>query len=480
MTIDEIKTLIANDEHRMLELKKTTGELKDGMHSACAMLNTDGGWLIFGIAPTSLKILGQEVTDTTRREIALALSHLEPQLDVHIDYVDVPDREDQQIIAMHFDGWVWGRSPYTYHGCPYYKVESTTKEMPREMFEERLKAAKPHIFAWENQIAEDFDIDDFNESHIMNAVRMGVRGGRMLPGALALPAEEILSRFSLMKNGKPLQAAVALFAKTTKFYSQLKLRMARFKGKEKLEFIDNKQVQGNFFELLDEGVAFCFKHLNLHGKVVGLQREENLDIPYEALREALINALCHRSYDSISASVSLAIYDDRIEIGNPGRFPVGITPDNIKLMHASKPYNPLIASVLYKTTWLESWGSGIQRMIEACKAQNVPEPYYKLLADGTIVMVFPIPKTTASDFGTDFGTNFGTNFGIERNTQLTERQRIILDKLFANGNETAKSISVQFGLTQRSIEKDLSFLRKNGYIEKTTKDNRSPWRVLKR
>ena len=89
MTIDKIRALIANDEHRTLELKKSTGELKDGMHTACAFLNTDGGWLIFGISPTSLKILGQDVTDTTLREIAQALAGLEPSLDVHVEYVDV-------------------------------------------------------------------------------------------------------------------------------------------------------------------------------------------------------------------------------------------------------------------------------------------------------------------------------------------------------------------------------------------------------
>lgn len=59
MTIDDIKVLIASDESRTLELKKTTGELKDGMYAACAFLNTEGGWLIFGIAPKSLKIIGQ-------------------------------------------------------------------------------------------------------------------------------------------------------------------------------------------------------------------------------------------------------------------------------------------------------------------------------------------------------------------------------------------------------------------------------------
>ena len=72
MTIDDIRTLIAADESRTLEPKKTTGELKDGMHSACAFLNTEGGWSIFGVAPSSLKIIGQEVTDKTKQEIGVS------------------------------------------------------------------------------------------------------------------------------------------------------------------------------------------------------------------------------------------------------------------------------------------------------------------------------------------------------------------------------------------------------------------------
>lgn len=90
MTTNDIKTLISSDESRTLELKKTTGELKDGMHSACAFLNTEGGWLIFGVTPNSHKIIGQEVTDKTQQEIAQALAGLEPAVDVRPEYVDVP------------------------------------------------------------------------------------------------------------------------------------------------------------------------------------------------------------------------------------------------------------------------------------------------------------------------------------------------------------------------------------------------------
>lgn len=87
MTSEDIQEIIAKDEHRCLELKKTTAELQDGMHSACAFLNTDGGWLIFGVAPTSLKILGQQLSDNTQREIAQALAGLCPAVEAKPEYI---------------------------------------------------------------------------------------------------------------------------------------------------------------------------------------------------------------------------------------------------------------------------------------------------------------------------------------------------------------------------------------------------------
>ena len=467
MTIEEIQKLIELGESRTLELKKTTGELKDAMHTACAFLNSEGGWLIFGITPNSLKMVGQEVTDSTQRELAQALSLFEPAIDIRVEYIDIPDIPERKIIAINFDGWVWGKNPYTYHGCPYYKVESTTRVMPRDMFEERLKAAKPHQLSWERLLADDFDLTELNENHILNAVRMGVRGGRMPASALSLSIEDILTKFSLMKNGQLMQAAIALFAHNVEDYPQLLLRMSRFKGVNKQEFVDSQRARGDFFDLLDAGMDFCFKHLNLHGRVVGLQRDEKLEIPVEALREALINALCHRSYDSISGSVSLAIYDDRLEIENPGRFPVGITPDNIVSLHDSRPFNPLIAETLYKCTWLESWGSGVGRMREACLKQHLAAPYYELRPSG-IAIVF---KRNLSIHGENIGENIGENL-------LTERQQLIYNSIKENGENTAKDLARIHGLSQRTVEREISFLRHNGYIDKDG-TKKGVWIILK-
>ncbi len=388
MTIEDIKQLIANDEHQQLELKKSTGELKDGMHTACAFLNSDGGWLIIGIAPTTLNILGQVVTDNTQREIAKYLTGIEPAVNIKVEYIDVPERPGNKIIAMYFETFVWGRQPYTYDSRPYYKVESTTKLMPRGMFEERIKANKPQYYEWEREKASRITIADLNEERIRGAIRLGVERGRMIATALTEPLGKVLDKLQLLtEDGKPNNAAAALFCTNIYGYTQFRIRMARFRGTDKNEFIDNQRAEGNFFDLLDAGMAFFFKHLSLSGKIVGFRREEHLEIPAEALRETLINALCHRQYEKFNLTIGIAIYDDRIEIESPGILPTQLTTETIKQPHLSYPYNPIIADVLFKATLLENWGSGASRIIEACKTQHTEEPTWQTQG-GFIIVTF--------------------------------------------------------------------------------------------
>ncbi len=345
------------------------------------------GWLIFGIAPKSLKIIGQEVTDKTQQEIAQALAGLEPAVDVWVAYVDVPEQPGNKVIAMHFDGWVWGERPHTFHGCPYYKVESTTKVMPQDMYDERIRAHQPQLYAWERLAADGVTLADLNENLIRNCIRRGIDGGRIPESALYEPTGDILSKWKLLKNGVPTNGAVLLFSNNIDEYPQFTLRMARFVGTNKNMFRDNQRAEGNFFQLLDAGVAFCFKHLSLSGRITNhsLEREEQLEVPYHALREALINALCHRHWERYNLTISLAIYDDRIEIASPGIFPPQITPENIKEPHESYPHNLKVAEALYRMTYLENWGSGARRIIDACQAQGVETPTWS--SDGGFVTI---------------------------------------------------------------------------------------------
>ena len=228
--------------------------------------------------------------------------------------------------------------------------------------------------------------------NIEELLRLGVEKNRMPATALTEPLEDVLGKLELLNDGGPNNAAAALFSTKLRGYTQMQLRLARFRGTNKLEFIDNQRVEGNFFQLLDAGMAFFLKHLNMSGKIVGFRREENMEVPAEALREALTNSLCHRQLEKYNLTPSIAIYDDRIEIENPGVLPPQLNTETIKQSHGSYPYNPIMAEVLYRTTFLESWGSGASRIMEACKAQNVPEPTWSING-GFICVTFVRPIT---------------------------------------------------------------------------------------
>ena len=163
---------------------------------------------------------------------------LEPTVNVWVAYVDVPEQPSNHVIVMHFDGWVWGERPHTFHGCPYYKVESTTKVMPQDMYDERIRAHQPQLYAWERLAADGVTLADLNENLIRNCIRRGIDGGRIPESALYEPTRDILSKWKLLKNGVPTNGAVLLFSNNIDEYPQFTLRMARFVGTNKNMFRD--------------------------------------------------------------------------------------------------------------------------------------------------------------------------------------------------------------------------------------------------
>ena len=241
-------------------------------------------------------------------------------------------------------------------------------------------------------------------------------------------------------------AAVFLFSK--RFSYDYEIRMARFRGTDKNYFIDNQQAHGNFFELLDAGMSFFFKHLSLSGEIKGFKREEHLDVPATALREALINALCHRDYDIHQCSIGIAIYDDRIEIESPGLLPRELTPKTIKRSHKSYPRNEIVATVLYQITYLEKWGSGIKRIMDACKAEGSPQPFWSE-DGGYTVVTFPMNKLN--------GRIVTPN---EPQNALQKRLEAVAAMILANGSIAISVIAQNLNVSRDSIKRDL---KKLGY-----------------
>ena len=382
--IEDIKELIAQTENEQVEFKETTGQLERGMETLCAFLNGEGGTVLFGITDKG-KIIGQEVADVTKRSIAEAINRLEPTANVHVFYIPLPD-SSKKIIALHVENSRDNR-PFCYKSRPYYRVESVTSAMPQAVYNQLLIIRDEAKYRWELFENPKLSLQDMDENEILKTVRLGIECGR-LPENTGNNLSIILEKFGLLVNGVLNNAAAVLFANSELIeYPQCLLRLARFKGTDKMVFMDNQRVQGNLFQLLDSAMTFIFKHLSLSGTTEALEREEHLTIPYKAIREGIINSLCHRQFRTPGGSVGIAIYDDRVEIENPGTFPHGWDMERMKSEHCSEPRNPLIANVLYKRKLLENWGRGISLMTEECRKANLPEPEFKL-ANGFVILVF--------------------------------------------------------------------------------------------
>jgi ATP-dependent DNA helicase RecG len=174
-------------------------------------------------------------------------------------------------------------------------------------------------------------------------------------------------------------------------YPQCLLRMARFRGSDKTDFLDNRQEIGHAFDLLQRAQRFLRDHLPVAGRIVPnlFERVDDPLYPPVALREALANALCHRDYSVGGGAVSIAIYDDRLEISSTGMLPFGLTPADLVRPHPSRPWNPLIANVFYRRGIIESWGRGTIKMAELAEEAGLVPPEFESAAGEVVVRFRP-------------------------------------------------------------------------------------------
>lgn len=312
MTPASLRRLVASGEGLSLEFKRSTGELREGLETLCGFLNAEGGRVLCGVNRKG-GIEGQQVSEQTLHEITAALQRFEPPAAVKIERTNVGQGREVITLAVEPNP---GAVPYTFDGRAFLRVGNTTRRMRREEYERLLLDRLHARHRWENLRATGWKVSDLDAGEIRQTVVDAVAARRLA----AVPSEEpqiVLDRLGLLVEGVPTQAAVVLFGKRVlPDYPQCAIRLARFRGVTKSEFIDNRQFHGDAFELLRRAEAFFDTHLPIASRVVPgkMRREDRPQYPPEALREALINALCHRDYSEAGASIGVAIFDDRLEV----------------------------------------------------------------------------------------------------------------------------------------------------------------------
>jgi ATP-dependent DNA helicase RecG len=410
MEWEELQGIVAKGESETVEFKKSTGQLSRAGETLCALLNGKGGRVFFGVTPEG-QIVGQRISDSTQQDLATMLSRFEPHAPIDISRIPLPNGLEVLVLEA---TPATGKAPYVFDARPYQRVGSTTSTMPHPLFEERVLERSHRHSPWEEAPAIGVQVNHLDEQEILRTVRLATQEGR-LPETTGQNIEEILERLNLRKNGQILNAAVVLFGTDLlRWCPQCHLRLARFTGTDKTTFLNNRQVRGNAFALLNEAMEFLFHELPISGRFVPgkLERIDELLFPPDALREALVNGLCHRDYSIPGGALNVAVFTDRVEIASTGKLPFGLRPDDLKRMHYSQPRNELITDVFYRRGLIEQWGRGTQKIIELCKRAGHPEPEFQEVANSFVVIFRPasgkintplLPETTdqATDQATD-------------------------------------------------------------------------------
>ena len=414
-TLAEIESLVASGESETLELKKSTAQLNRAGETLCAFLNSNGGQVLIGVGSDG-RIVGQQVADTTLRDIAAMLGRFEPSARIEVRRVDVGD--GRQVIVLEAAP-ARQYSPFVFEGRPYKRVGSTTTVMSQDEYARLLLDRNHTRHRWENQPATSVRLEDLDREEILRTRQTAIEQRRLSAGT-SMDVGDILDRLGLRIDGQITQAAQMLYG--TNFlphYPQALLKLGRFRGtKITGDILDNKQEHLHAFAMVREAIAWLDRTLPLSARFPkgSILREDRLPVPAEALREIIINAVIHRDVSNPSSYVAIAVFDDRTEIHSLGGFPTGICAEMLSQEHRSIPRNPLIAGAFHRTGAIEVWGRGTNRVIEACRAYGIADPTFTEISGGvTVAFKAEVVATAPSR------DQAGTKLGLSRDqVQLLE------------------------------------------------------------
>jgi ATP-dependent DNA helicase RecG len=330
----------------------------------CGFANAQGGKIFIGIDDQGEvagiedhKKLMDDIPNKTVNHLGLVVDvNLHQKSDKHYIEIEVP------VSSV----------PITYHGTYHYRSGSTKQELKGISLQNLLLRKMGRN--WEDIPVPSATIADLDEESIKHFLKRAIAKGRIPDNADNITLPVLLENLGLItKDGQLTHAAILLFGKRPSSVSATySFRIGRFGQKHSdLQFQDI--VETNLITMADKVMdKLNDRYLIRPISYKGLERMEPLEYPESALREAFLNAIIHKDYSN--TWIFLRVYDDKLEIWNPGSLPEELTIEKLKGIHSSYPRNPHIAGVFFKAGYIESWGRGTTNIISECITSGLPEP----------------------------------------------------------------------------------------------------------
>lgn len=463
---------MAFKESEILELKKSTSELKDAIISIASILNKhQKGEIYFGIKNDGT-ITGLDVSEQTIRDVSKTISdNIEPKIYPKISKVNLNGAD---CIHVEFQG---NNAPYYAYGRAYMRVGDEDRQLSAKELEDIILRKNKDKMRWDTQICEKAKLEDISSVKLKKFLKIS--------GLKYDTIKNSLEKLRLVSDGKLLNAALILFGKKPQsFFPNAKLRCAVFGTTDTSFTIDMKDFEGDLFYLIEKAEDYVLNNIHIGMRLEGLRRVDVPEIDKEAFREAIINAFCHRDYYEYD-SVNIAIFKDRVEIRNPGKLYGGLTIDEIIRENVSKRRNELIADMFNKVHFVEKWGRGIELILS-----KEPQTTFKEVAD-MFVAVFKrkaVERVTERDTVKDT-EKVGEKVGEEGGERLVERVERLVDGLVENQKKmldlmkkdpyiSKKELSLKLGISSTAIDKNIISLKKKGLLRRIGADRGGYWEVV--
>lgn len=449
-------------ETETLELKKSLAELKEGLISMSAILNKHGaGELWFGVAPNG-QAVGMQATDKTLRDLSQAVgAHIEPKLYPHIGLQKLQGRD---CIRVQFEGQ---DAPYFAYGRAYMRVADEDRQLSAAEIRKLIIDQSQQALRWDKQVL-NLPLKAINTQKVRDfAKRAGLvwsRLGTQEPQRI----EQALSKFEVLQDQQLLNAAQLFF--TT---APVHMRCAVFMGTTSATILDRHDFDGDILSLIEEAQKYILKNIHIGMRLEGLYRVDVPEISMDALREAIINAFCHRDWRDPD-HVQIAIYKDRVEIRNPGTLMGNLTIADIRQGNVSRRRNPLVAELFRRIHMVEAWGRGMPLIMS-----NAPEVEFREVA-GLFIASFARPSflQAAPPLDKPESTVDKTVNKTVDKPPLSVRESALCAILMQEPQLTQKQLGARLGLTERGTRYLTDKLQREGVLQRQGGKKTGAWRVL--
>ncbi len=415
----------------------------------CAFANATGGVIVIGMGDDG-EVCGVPDHNRVKSEVQSIARSAEPAIAVEIESVD-------EVLCVTVP--VQYSKPYSFGGKFFIREGANSQQMSREEIREFFY--KEGLIRFDETACDKFslerDLDKENWSLFQRRAN--------IPADME-PATALRNLHLIGEDGRMTHAGAWLLARDIrKFNISAHVSCGLFMGTVKARILDRRDFHRDVYSMIDDVVAWILSKINVEYIIKHVKREERPELPEEAIREAVVNALAHRDYRS-TANVQIYVFKDRLEVVSPGGLPAGMTEAALGIK--SIPRNPLLFGILHRMEAVEQIGSGIRRIRELCREHGVAEPVIEV-SEHWVTTTFPRP--TAQDGDQVKGTQSGPSrdpVGTQSGLSL-DQVKILRNCLFEKG---ISELVTLVGRSNRTKFRNqvLNPLLEAGWLERTMPD----------